>query len=105
ERPRRCELRWQAVSPDAPATVVFTSGTTGAPKGVVLTHRNVVYEANALLAVTNLTDAGTSVSYLPFAHIAERMLSMYLPYVAGGHVRLLADTSELAQELRELRPS
>jgi long-chain acyl-CoA synthetase len=105
DRPRQCELRWQAVSPDAPATVVFTSGTTGAPKGVVLTHRNVVYEANALLAVNNLTDAGSSVSYLPFAHIAERMLSMYLPYVAGGHVRLLADASELAQELRELRPS
>jgi long-chain acyl-CoA synthetase len=105
ERPRRCELRWQAVLPNAPATVVFTSGTTGAPKGVVLTHRNVVYEANALLAVNNLTDGGTSVSYLPFAHIAERMLSMYLPYVAGGHVRLLADASELAETLHELRPT
>jgi len=104
-RPHRCESRWRAVSPDDTATVVFTSGTTGAPKGVVLTHRNVVYEAHALLAANNLTDAGTSVSYLPFAHIAERMLSMYLPYVAGGHVRLLADASELAQTLRELRPT
>jgi len=73
--------------------------------GVVLTHRNVVYEATALLAANNLTDAGTSVSYLPFAHIAERMLSMYLPYVAGGHVRLLTDVSELAETLRELRPT
>ena len=105
DRPRHCELRWQAVSPDAPATVVFTSGTTGAPKGVVLNHRNVVYEANALLAVNGLTDAGTSVSYLPFAHIAERMLSMYLPYVAGGHVRLLANAAELAETLHELRPT
>jgi long-chain acyl-CoA synthetase len=104
-RPHRCESRWRAVSPDDTATVVFTSGTTGAPKGVVLTHRNVVYEATALLAANNLTDAGTSVSYLPFAHIAERMLSMYLPYVAGGHVRLLADPSELAQTLREIRPT
>jgi long-chain acyl-CoA synthetase len=104
-RPYRCESRWRAVSPDDTATVVFTSGTTGAPKGVVLTHRNVVYEATALLAANNLSDAGTSVSYLPFAHIAERMLSMYLPYVAGGHVRLLADPSELAQTLREIRPT
>jgi long-chain acyl-CoA synthetase len=105
DRPDQCESRWRAVSPDEAATVVFTSGTTGAPKGVVLTHRNVVYEANALRAVNNLTDAGTSVSYLPFAHIAERMLSMYLPYVAGGHVRLLADVSELAETLHELRPT
>ena len=105
ERPHQCESRWRAVSPDDAATVVFTSGTTGAPKGVVLTHRNVVYEATALLAANNLTDAGTSVSYLPFAHIAERMLSMYLPYVAGGQVRLLADASELAETLRELRPT
>jgi len=94
ERPHQCESRWRAVSPNDAATVVFTSGTTGAPMGVVLTHRNVVYEATALLAANNLTDAGTSVSYLPFAHIAERMLSMYLPYV-----------SELAETLRELRPT
>jgi long-chain acyl-CoA synthetase len=105
DRPDQCESRWRALSPDQAATVVFTSGTTGAPKGVVLTHRNVVYEANALRAVNNLTDAGTSVSYLPFAHIAERMLSMYLPYVAAGHVRLLADASELAETLPELRPT
>jgi long-chain acyl-CoA synthetase len=105
DRPHQCESRWREVSPDEAATLVFTSGTTGHPKGVVLTHRNVVYEANALLAANNLTDAGTSVSYLPFAHIAERMLSMYLPYVAGGHVRLLADASELAETLRELRPT
>jgi long-chain acyl-CoA synthetase len=103
--PHQCESRWRAVSPDEAATLVFTSGTTGHPKGVVLTHHNVVYEANALLAANALTDAGTSVSYLPFAHIAERMLSMYLPYVAGGHVRLLADASELAETLRELRPT
>ena len=51
------------------------------------------------MAANNLTDAGTSVSYLPFAHVAERMLSMYLPYVAGGHVRLLADASELARDI------
>jgi long-chain acyl-CoA synthetase len=103
--PHQCESRWRAVRPDEAATVVFTSGTTGVPKGVVLTHHNVVYEAHALLAANDLTDAGTSVSYLPFAHIAERMLSMYLPYVAGGHVRLLADASELAGTLRELRPT
>jgi long-chain acyl-CoA synthetase len=105
DRPHQCESRWRAVSPDEAATVVFTSGTTGAPKGVVLTHRNVVHEATALLAANDLTDAGASVSYLPFAHIAERMLSMYLPYVAGGHVRLLTDVSELAETLRELRPT
>ena len=105
DRTHQCESRWRAVSPGGPATVVFTSGTNCAPKGVVLTHHNVVYEATALLAANNLTDGGTSASYLPFAHIAERVLSMYLPYVAGGHVRLLADLSELAETLHELRPT
>jgi long-chain acyl-CoA synthetase len=105
ERPHQCESRWRAVSPGDAATVVFTSGTTGAPKGVVLTHHNVTCEAKALVAANNLVDGGTSVSYLPFAHIAERMLSMYLPYVAGGHARLLADMSGLEQTLQQLRPS
>ena len=83
----RCELRWRTIRPEDPLTVIFTSGTTGPPKGVVLTHENILYEVHAIVAANGLDDPGTAISYLPFAHIAERILSMYLPQSHGGHVR------------------
>jgi long-chain acyl-CoA synthetase len=100
-----CELRWCTVRPDDPLTVIFTSGTTGPPKGVVLTHLNILYEVNAIVAANGLDDPGTAISYLPFAHIAERILSMYLPQSRGGHVRLIADAAQVATTLREVRPT
>ena len=103
--PDVCESRWRAIRPEDPLTVIFTSGTTGSPKGVVLTHENILYEVNAIVAANGLDDAGTSISYLPFAHIAERILSMYLPQSHGGHVRLIADAAEIATTLREVRPT
>jgi long-chain acyl-CoA synthetase len=100
-----CELRWRTIRPDDPLTVIFTSGTTGPPKGVVLTHQNILYEVHAIVAANGLDDPGTAISYLPFAHIAERILSMYLPQSHGGHVRLIADAAEVATTLREVRPT
>jgi long-chain acyl-CoA synthetase len=100
-----CELRWRTVRPDDPLTIIFTSGTTGPPKGVVLTHENVLYEVHAIVAANGLDEPGTAISYLPFAHIAERILSVYLPQSHGGHVRLIADAAEVATTLREVRPT
>jgi long-chain acyl-CoA synthetase len=100
-----CELRWRTVRPDDPLTIIFTSGTTGPPKGVVLTHENILYEVHAMVAANGLDDPGTAISYLPFAHIAERILSMYLPQSHGGHVRLIADAAEVATTLCEVRPT
>jgi long-chain acyl-CoA synthetase len=103
--PGRCESRWRAINPVDPLTVVFTSGTTGPPKGVVLTHENILYEVHAIIAANGLDDPGTAISYLPFAHIAERILSMYLPQSHGGSVRLITDAAEVATTLREVRPT
>ncbi|MCW2667773.1 MAG: AMP-dependent synthetase [Frankiales bacterium] len=100
-----CEQRWRAVEPTQPATILYTSGTTGDPKGVVLTHRNVLFEVATSLQVTGVTAPGLTLSYLPFAHIAERALGMYTPWTQGGHVHLLADPSQLAASLREVRPT
>ncbi|MCK9930503.1 AMP-dependent synthetase/ligase [Frankia sp. Mgl5] len=97
--------RGRAVRPDDPITILYTSGTTGAPKGVVLTHRNIWYEAVASARTAHLNGAGVSVSYLQFAHIAERILGMYLPQLQGGHVHLIDDPSQLAAVLREVRPT
>ncbi|MDY7102392.1 MAG: AMP-dependent synthetase/ligase [Actinomycetota bacterium] len=83
----------ELVSPDDLATVIYTSGTTGPSKGVMITHRNVVWTAESLrIALTEGVPAIDElagmrlVSYLPMAHIAERMVSHYLQLVVGFNV-------------------
>jgi long-chain acyl-CoA synthetase len=105
EQPGLVPERVAGLRPDQPLTILYTSGTTGDPKGVVLTHRNVLFEVEASLATAGLTGPGRTVSYLPFAHIAERVLGMYVPQVQGGHVHLLADPAQLAATLAEVRPT
>ncbi|MFD0473066.1 AMP-binding protein [Nonomuraea thailandensis] len=79
--PGQVEARWRAVTPGDVATVLYTSGTTGTPKGVPLTHANIFYEVAATDRLTSLPTRGTQISYLTYAHIAERILSLYLPLV------------------------
>jgi long-chain acyl-CoA synthetase len=90
--------------PQDPLTVVYTSGTTGEPKGVVLTHDQVLADARALDAVVDLPPHAEHICYLPFAHIAERMLGIYLPCHRAAHVHLCADPAAVADAVREVRP-
>lgn len=99
------EERIQGVSPDQPATILYTSGTTGDPKGVLLTHHGILYEAAASIQAGGLTEPGITLSYLPLAHIAERMLGLYIPQVQSGHVHLIADPAQLVGALAEVRPT
>ncbi|WP_329298375.1 AMP-dependent synthetase/ligase [Streptomyces sp. NBC_00659] len=91
--------------PEDPLTVVYTSGTTGEPKGVVLTHRQVMSNALALDAVVELPPHVDHICYLPFAHIAERMLGIYLPCHRASHVRLCADPTRVGEVVRTVRPA
>ncbi|NEB81873.1 long-chain fatty acid--CoA ligase [Streptomyces sp. SID14478] len=102
--PDTFEKTWREGSPADPLTVVYTSGTTGDPKGVRITHRNVVRNALALDTVVNLPEHVAHVCYLPFAHIAERMLGIYLPVFRASHVHLCADPAEVSATVRELHP-
>ena len=93
-------------TPEDPATILYTSGTTGDPKGVELTHRNVLFDCEAGLRISGLEGTNLTVSYLPYAHIAERILSLYIPQHYGdGHIYLVADPSLLLGALGEVHPA
>lgn len=106
EKPGELDARAEQVTPETPATILYTSGTTGNPKGVVLTHYNVIYEAASTMEAAGLLDeAQTQVSYLPLAHIAERVLGLYGPQMQGSHQYAIADPSELLATLGEVHPT
>ena len=99
------EARWRQVSPDSLLTIIYTSGTTGAPKGVELTHANMMFELRALQATGNLRSGSEIVSYLPHAHIADRTGALYVPMVLGTTVTTCPDPRLLFEHIVEARPT
>ena len=99
------EARAAELTPDDPATILYTSGTTGNPKGVVLTHHNVLFEAISTQEKAGLTEPQLGVSYLPLAHIAERVLGLYGPQIQGSHMHAIGDPSQLLAALGEVHPT
>lgn len=98
------EKAWRESRSEDPLTVVYTSGTTGDPKGVRLTHRNIVLQSVHLDGHIELPEHAEHLCYLPFAHIAERILGIYLPLLRAAHVRLCADPAAVSVAVRELHP-
>jgi long-chain acyl-CoA synthetase len=98
--------RIAAVAPEDPVTLLYTSGTTGHPKGVITTHRSVMYEAALARLAGNTAMHPRWVSYLPLAHIAERMFSIYLAFHNAGHTYFCPDpASQLLATVTEVRPT
>jgi long-chain acyl-CoA synthetase len=105
ERGAEILARSDAISPDDPATILYTSGTTGNPKGVVITHHMVLFENASSLETAAPQGENIFISYLPFAHIAERTLGMYIPWTRGAHIHLIGDPALLLGALGEVRPT
>ncbi|WP_067973674.1 AMP-dependent synthetase/ligase [Nocardiopsis trehalosi] len=102
--PGLVDTRAAALSPGDNATLLYTSGTTGDPKGVYETHRQVLFQVTITQRASRLPHGGISLSYLPLAHIAERVLSVYLPIVVAGHIHFCPDITQLAAYLGRVRP-
>jgi long-subunit acyl-CoA synthetase (AMP-forming) len=99
------EAAWRAVQPDDLLTLIYTSGTTGPPKGVQLTHANMIAGISGFDQVINFPDDGRVVSWLPMAHIAERACSHYLPMFVGFSTTCCPDPRQVVAYLPEVRPS
>ncbi len=93
------------LAPDALAAIVYTSGTTGRPKGVMLTHRNVVSNVEALLQIVAVAPGDRFLSFLPLSHTFERTVGYYTPIAAGACVAYARSVAELPQDMREVRPT
>lgn len=105
EEPVDLEAASIVVQPSDLATIIYTSGTTGPPKGVMIDHANVCFTAESLRMTWDIDLAGRRiVSYLPMAHIAERMVSHYQNALLGVEVTACPDPGRIAQYLTEVRP-
>ena len=93
-----------AMAADDLATIVYTSGTTGRPKGVMLSHRNILANAWSCLQVFPVEPRHVFLSFLPLSHTLERTVGYYLPIMAGASVAHARSIPELPQDLRDIRP-
>jgi long-chain acyl-CoA synthetase len=94
-------------SPDDIATFVYTSGTTGAPKAVMLSHRNIAWTCESLDDHLQMGDmsSGRALSYLPLSHIAERMVSHLLQIHYGSQTWFARSIDTLREDLVDCRPT
>lgn len=92
------------VGPDELATIVYTSGTTGKPKGVMLSHRNILSNCYSALQVFDVEPNYVYLSFLPLSHTLERTVGYYLPMMAGATVAHARGIPELAKDLLVIRP-
>lgn len=93
------------IDTDSLATVIYTSGTTGRPKGVMLSHRNILQNAIGCLRMIDIFPDDLMLSFLPLSHSLERNLGYYLPILAGSQVAYARSVPQLAEDLLQIRPT
>ncbi len=99
------EAAWRAVEPDDVLCLIYTSGTTGPPKGVQLTHANMLAVWRACDQVRPITPGGRSISFLPSAHIADRWAMLYAQMIYGSTVYCCPNPREMVVYSIEVRPT
>jgi long-subunit acyl-CoA synthetase (AMP-forming) len=99
------EPHWRAVEPEDVVTLIYTSGTTGPPKGVQLVHRNLVAATRSTESLIQFPEGSKVISWLPAAHIAERMAHHYLPIVFAMSVTTCPNPREVVAYLPAVKPT
>lgn len=93
------------VQPGDLATIIYTSGTTGRPKGVMLSHANILWNVEAVLRSVPGYREDVYLSFLPLSHAFERTAGYYLPVMAGSCVAYARSIQDLAEDLLVIRPT
>jgi long-chain acyl-CoA synthetase len=105
DEPADLDALAREVKPEDLATVIYTSGTTGPPKGVMLSHSNICWTVESYMPLLQIEPVGFRVvSYLPMAHIAERMSSHYLALGGGYEVTTCPNPGDIAAYARDVHP-
>jgi long-chain acyl-CoA synthetase len=97
--------RLEAIRPDDVCTIVYTSGTTGDPKGAELAHRCLVDVTSAVLKVHPLSQSDTTLSWLPYSHVFERINGTFTMLLLGGQVWLSRGVEHLTEDLVDVQPT
>jgi long-chain acyl-CoA synthetase len=96
----------RGIGPDDLLTLIYTSGTTGPPKGVQLTHRNLLFAVGTVDELIPIpTEGGRVISWLPAAHVAERNAHYYLPMVRGLSVAVCPDPRKIVEFMPKVKPT
>lgn len=100
------EQSWQHIPRDQLLTIMNTSGTTGKPKGVMLTHGNILANIEGVqFWVVELLPEDVSLSYLPLSHIFERLAGHYLPLSIGTTISYAENITTIPENLQEFKPT
>jgi long-chain acyl-CoA synthetase len=105
QHPTRVQRIVDDGKPEDIAVLVYTSGTTGLPKGAMLSQRYAMYQMTLSPEYFNMTDEDELLTYLPLCHIAERIFSGWLPVANGATINFAESTETVAQNLVELSPT
>jgi long-chain acyl-CoA synthetase len=104
-RPGLLASRWRALEPDDTASLIYTSGTTGLPKAAILTHRNLTWTATATLQCFRGDANDRVVSYLPLAHVLERVVSHLRQLCTGCQIYFCPTVDKVMGVIREVHPT
>jgi long-chain acyl-CoA synthetase len=97
--------RISSICPDQTAVLIYTSGTTGAPKAVMLSHRAINWTVQSAVTLLKVGQGDSLVSYLPLAHVAEQMFTIYAPSYSGLCIYFAESIEALPENLKEVQPT